>query len=147
LSEILDGDVEFSIGRLREAIQCGMEWKIVYHKTVQSIARQKSRYGRCWEIDDASIFAQIDAFVQRCRDLIEVCESQMQFVRKSAHTTIKGGAGPVPHFGGTRAQEIVEGIHGIQNSFEIHIDELRKLKYDVLDVKVIFLLLCNAFFL
>ena len=137
ISEILDGDVEFSIARLKDAISCGIEWKMVYHKTVQAISRQKNRYGRSWEIDDASIFAQIDAFVQRCRDLIEICESQMQFARKSARTAVKGAPGPVPNFGGTKAQEIVEGINGIQSSFEMHMDRLRKLDYDVLDVKVI----------
>jgi dynein heavy chain len=136
MSDILDGDVEFAISRLKEAIHCGIEWKVVYHKTVESIARQKERYGRCWEIDEASIFAQIDAFVQRCRDLLEVCESQMQFVRKSAGTPVVGGPGPIPHFGGTKAQEIVEGINGIQISFEQHIDRLRALTYDVLDVKI-----------
>lgn len=134
ITEILNGDVEFSIGRLKDAIHCGIEWKNIYHKTVKSISRQQNRYGRIWEIDDASIFAQIDAFVQRCRDLIEVCESQMQFVRKSAAT--KGNPGPIPQFGGTRAQEIVDGIIGIQESFEHHTDRLRKLDYDVLDVKV-----------
>jgi dynein heavy chain len=67
----LDGDVEYATARLKEAIHCGMEWKVIFHKTVKSIARQKNKYGRVWEIDDASIFAQIDAFVQRCRDLIE----------------------------------------------------------------------------
>jgi dynein heavy chain len=134
ISEILNGDVEFSITRLKEAIHCGMQWKVMYHKTLQSIEKQKARYGSSWDIDDASIFAQIDAFVQRCRDLIEVCESQMQFVRKSAKT--KGSPGPIPHFGGTKAQEIVDGIAGIQESFEHHVDRLRKLDYDVLDVKV-----------
>jgi hypothetical protein len=39
----------------------GLEWKVVYHKTVAAISRQKNRYGREWSIDDASIFAQIDA--------------------------------------------------------------------------------------
>lgn len=132
--EILNGDVEFSISRLKEAINCGMQWKVMYHKTMMSIEKQKARYGSSWDIDDASIFAQIDAFVQRCRDLIEVCESQMQFVRKCAAT--KGNPGPIPHFGGTKAQEIVDGISGIQESFEHHVDRLRKLDYDILDVKV-----------
>lgn len=132
--EILNGDVEFSITRLKEAIHCGMQWKVMYHKTMQSIEKQKARYGSSWDIDDASIFAQIDAFVQRCRDLIEVCESQMQFVRKSGVT--KGNPGPIPHFGGTKAQEIVDGITGIQESFEHHVERLRKLDYDILDVKV-----------
>ena len=134
VSEILDGDVEFAMSRLHDAINCGVEWKLIFHRTVESIKRQRARYGREWEIDDASVFAQIDAFVQRCRDLIEVCENQVQFVRKSAAT--KGSPGPVPHFGGTKAQEIVSGIRGIQISFEQHVDRLRKLEYDVLDVRV-----------
>jgi len=132
--DILDGDVEFCISRLLDAIHCGMQWKIMYHKMTSSIVRQKARYGRVLDIEDASIFAQIDAFVQRCRDLIEVCESQMQFVRKSSET--KGSAGPVPQFGGTKAQEIVDGITGIQASFEIHVERLRNLDYDFLDVRV-----------
>lgn len=135
MSEILDGDVEWCVARLNETILCGIEWKKLYHHTAASIKRQKDRYGRVWEIEDASIFAQIDAFVQRCRDLIEVCESQMQFVRKSAAIP-NGQQGPIPHFGGTKAQEIVDGIVGIQASFEGHIDRLRKLDYDVLDVRV-----------
>eukprot|EP00981_Chlorochromonas_danica_P004175 scaffold838_cov160-Ochromonas_danica.AAC.12 len=134
IREVLDGDVEFSIVRLKDAIHCGIKWKEMYHQTVEAIFKQKNRYGKVWEIDDASIFAQIDAFVQRCRDLIEICESQMQFVRKSSET--KGSPGVVPHFGGTKAQEIVDGIYGIQESFEHHVDRLRKLDYDVLDVKI-----------
>jgi dynein heavy chain len=104
VSEILDGDVEFSMDRLHEAIHCGVEWKAIFHKTVESIKRQKVRYGRVWEIDDASVFAQIDAFVQRCRDLIEICENQMQFVRKTALT--KGKPGGLPHFGGTKVSTL-----------------------------------------
>ena len=88
-----------------------------------------------WEgIDDASVFAQIDAFVQRCRDLIEVCESQIQFVRKSAAT--RGKPGVLPQFGGTKAPEIVSGLMGIQQSFEQQIDRLRRLDYNALDVRV-----------
>lgn len=134
VTEVWNGDVEHAVTMLNEAIHCGGAWKDAYHKTCQAIQRQKARYGRVWEIDDASIFAQIDAFVQRCRDLIEICESQMQFVRKT--TATQGLPGPIPHFGGTRAQEIIDGILGIQDTFEHHVDRLRKLEYDVLDVKI-----------
>ena len=84
-------------------------------------------------MEDSSIFAQIDAFIQRCRDLIDICESQRQFVRKSSAT--KGLPGPLPSFGGTKGQETVDGILGIESSFSMHIDRLRKLDYDVLDVR------------
>ena len=135
VGEILDGDVEFSVDRLQEAIDCGVEWKAIFHRTVDAIQRNKVKYSnRVWEIDDASVFAQIDAFVQRCRDLIEVCDNQMQFVRKSAAT--KGQPGALPQFGGTRAPEIVSSLTTIQKSFQQQIDHLRGLDYDVLDVRV-----------
>jgi dynein heavy chain, axonemal len=133
--QVFDGDVGFCIARLQEAIHCGIEWKVMYHETVVSINRQKGKYGgRCWNMDDASIFAQVDAFVQRCRDLIEVCESQMQFVRKSSETVDQPG--PLPVFGGTKAQEIADAIYGIQGSFEHLVDRLRRLDYDILDVRI-----------
>ena len=134
VNDVFDGDVEFVTARLNESIHCGTEWKRIYHAAAASIARQKDRYGRCWEMDDAAIFAQLDAFVQRCRDLIEVCESQMQFARKSSETG--GEPGRLPEFAGTKAQEIVDGMIGIQQSFEEQIDRLRKLDYDILDVRL-----------
>ncbi len=38
---------------------------------------------RQWNFETSNIFAQVDAFVQRCRDLLEVCEGQVQFSRKN----------------------------------------------------------------
>ncbi len=133
--DCFDGDVDFCVLRLREAIDCGVEWKSLYHKTVQHIHHTKSRYGgKYWAMDDASIFAQVDAFVQRCRDLIEVCESQMQFCRKSGET--KNESGPLPLFGGTKSQEITDALVGIEASFEALVDRLRRLEYDILDVRI-----------
>jgi dynein heavy chain len=133
--DLLDGDVEMVIRRLKEAIDCGLEWKALYHKTSAHINKNKNRYeGRTWKIETASIFAQIDAFLQRCKDLIEVGESQMQFVRKSSETG--GDPGPVPKFGGTKATEVLEGIAYIQQQFEASVDKLRGLTYDFLDVRI-----------
>ncbi|CAM9297171.1 unnamed protein product, partial [Ectocarpus sp. 12 AP-2014] len=74
----------------------------------------------------------IDAFVQRCSELLEVCESQIQLARK---TMGEGGeSGALPEFGGTRGQEITKALLGIQDSFEAQIDKLRNLDYTVLDV-------------
>lgn len=112
IKKIMNGDVEISIKCLKEAIECGTKWKTLYHQTVKAIERNKSKSNNhLWDMDDASIFAQIDAFVQRCRDLIDVCESQIQFVRKSSRTN--GNPGPIPKFGGTKAAEIVDGILGL----------------------------------
>lgn len=109
LSEIFEGNVDISISSLEESIACGVAWKRIYRRTAMSVAASSSRR---WDFDDASIFAQTDAFVQRCRDLLEVCEGQLQFARKSAATG--GEPGPLPIFGGTRGKEIAKGLLGIQ---------------------------------
>lgn len=69
----------------------------------------------------------MDAFLQRCRDLLEVCEAQLQF----APTT------KLPVFGGTRGSEVEKNIGDIQVAFQTLLGQLKGLKYDILDIKAI----------
>ncbi|KAJ3021850.1 hypothetical protein HKX48_007626 [Thoreauomyces humboldtii] len=99
LEGIFHGDVQMSMTSLQESINCGESWKTIYRRTCHHIA--KFANGR-WDFDESSIFAQIDAFVQRCRDLLEVCEGQIQFARK-----LNGGEkATIPFFGGSKGLEI-----------------------------------------
>ena len=125
LSDVFDGDVEGAMVSLDESIQCGVLWKRIYRKTAAAIRLADAHQ---WTFDDASIFAQIDAFVQRCRDLIEVCEGQLQFCRRGAKQQS-------PKFGGTRGHEIAKALVEIQLQFEAQVDKLRSLDYEILDVK------------
>ena len=133
IPEMLQGDVDLSLTRLCCAIESCLQWKKIYRKTYTAIKGLKSKYGRVWDIEDGTIFAQLDAFIQRCKDCVDICESQMQFMRKSAIT--KGKPGPLPFFSGTKSVEIVEGIKGIQLSFEKLNKTLRSLDYSILDIR------------
>merc|ERR550514_1080835 len=67
LEDVFDGDVEGSMVSLGEAIQCGVLWKLIYRRTAAAISTAHVTTPELhWHFDDASIFAQIDAFVQRC---------------------------------------------------------------------------------
>ncbi|KAJ3056564.1 hypothetical protein HK097_005961 [Rhizophlyctis rosea] len=102
LEEIFHGDVSLSMVSLQDSISCGEAWKVIYKKTCTHVAKYSGK--GVWDFDQSSIFAQIDAFVQRCRDLLEVCEGQIQFARK-----INGGErAPVPFFGGSKGLEIAK---------------------------------------
>lgn len=104
LDAIFHGDVQSSITSLVESISCGENWKVVYKRTLAHIGKYSQ--GNIWDFDESSIFAQIDAFVQRCRDLLEVCEGQIQFARK-----LSGGLkSPIPFFGGLRGPEIAKRL-------------------------------------
>ncbi|GBG32973.1 Dynein heavy chain 2, axonemal [Hondaea fermentalgiana] len=134
LSEIFDGDVEASMVQLHESIAGGVAWKQLYKRTADAVAMHTKDESKHWNFDIASIFAQVDAFVQRCRDLLEVCEGQIQFARKSRDLP-RGVRAPLPVFGGTRGAEIAKQLLEIEDQFAKHIDHLRGLEYDVLDVK------------
>jgi dynein heavy chain len=99
LEEIFHGDVQASIVSLQDSINCGESWKMIYRKTCSHVLKYTKM---TWDFDQSSIFAQIDAFVQRCRDLLEVCEGQIQFARKISN----GQKAPVPFFGGSKGPEI-----------------------------------------
>ena len=59
-------------------MSCCQKWKEIYAHTSR-VHNTFSKEG--WVLDESSIFAQIDAFVQRCRDLLEVAEGQVHFGR------------------------------------------------------------------
>ena len=133
LDDIFDGDVLDAVTRLNESIACGSAWKDAYNRTAEAIQHSTALpKPRPWRFRKANIFAQIDAFVQRCRDLLEVCEGQIQFARK----TLPGGKqSPLPAFGGSRGPEIAKSLDGIDDRFRGHIDKLRLLRDAILDVK------------
>lgn len=71
------------------------------------------------------------AFVQRCRDLLEVGESQCQFAR-----VVDGGhKAQIPFFGGSRGPEVGKSLEDVEKAFEKHIKSLWEIRKYILDVK------------
>ena len=122
-----DGDVQESIEKLRECIACGEAWQKEYNKTKAAISNSPKAHN--WNFpSESGIFAQIDAFVQRCKDLDEVCQGKIQFSPRSKSE--------LPIFGGLHGNDIVRSILGVGQQFELHMAKMRSVKYNVLDVKV-----------
>lgn len=72
-----------------------------------------------------TIFAENEAFIQRCRDLKEICEGQLQFALAK-----------MPIFGGTRGKEWTNSLLDLKDMFEKHLEIIKKLNYDILNVKI-----------
>jgi dynein heavy chain, axonemal len=72
-----------------------------------------------------TIFAEIEAFIQRCRDLKEICEGQLQFALAK-----------MPIFGGTKGKEWTVSLLDLARMFEKHLEMIKNLDYDILDVKI-----------
>lgn len=102
----------------------GQQWKAQYHMTAAAI----NRWGpRAWDFDITSLTSYLDAFLQRCTDLLEVCQAQLQFSPSNT----------VPVFGGTKGAEFEKSIADIQASFQALVEKLKGLTYNILDVKAI----------
>jgi dynein heavy chain len=123
LSEIFSPNVANVTIILQQSITAGAQWKALYKRTVAAIAQTSTRP---WDHDLSPIFAHMDAFVQRCSDLLEVCDAQLQFA----------GQRPLPLFGGTRGEETKQIILDIQATFRSRVAALAGRTYDILDVKI-----------
>ena len=117
--------VDESLNALRQSVKCGEAWRSAY----RNAALLQNRSSKLpWNFKESSIFAQIDAFVQRCKDLEEVCDGKIQFSRER-------GANSLPVFGGMQGPSISRAIIGLGQQFERYMSSLRSVTYNVLDVK------------
>jgi dynein heavy chain len=70
---MLEGDVEKCMRDLDESIQCCKQWKTICLRMQGMIKKYSSRPN--WTLDkNETIFAENEAFIQRCKDLNEICE-------------------------------------------------------------------------
>nr|XP_021503796.1 dynein heavy chain 2, axonemal [Meriones unguiculatus] len=127
LDRIFEGYVISSKEDLQGCIFCCQAWKEHYLRAVQ-IHTQFSNRG--WVLDQTSIFAQVDAFVQRCKDLIEVCDCQYHFARWE-----NGNQGPLPCFFGAQGPQITRNLLEIEDIFHKNLQTLRAVRGGILDVK------------
>ncbi len=127
LDDVFEGQVSRSRAALQECIDCCQAWKDIYDH-VSRVHSKLSNEG--WVLDETSIFAQIDAFIQRCKDLLDVVEGQVDFARYS-----DGKRKPVPSFGGCRGPEITRSLKEIEHTFDKHLAGLKAVRKTILDVK------------
>ncbi|XP_059574595.1 dynein axonemal heavy chain 2 isoform X3 [Alligator mississippiensis] len=127
LDRIFEGYVESSWHSLRDCISCMASWKERYHQAAEMHNRLS---GKGWVLDQSGIFAQVDAFVQRCKDLLEVCDCQQHFARWE-----DGKQTPLPCFFGHRGPQMMRNLVEIEETFQKHLLALRNMKGNILDVK------------
>ncbi|XP_063042411.1 dynein axonemal heavy chain 2 [Engraulis encrasicolus] len=127
LERIFQGYIVSSKKTLNDCIQCCLDWKDLYLHTSQ-LHHKYSAKG--WVLDQTSIFALVDAFVQRCKDLLEVCECQQQFARRE-----EGNQMPLPCFAGRQGAEVTRSLLEMENTFDKSLDILRNVRKTILDVK------------
>jgi len=126
LSKIWEGNVLEVKSSLKDAIAAGRAWKDIFIE-VEAVVNGSDRPWKFQQENRDFVFAYIETFVQRCWDLLQVCDAQLQFAPQTE----------LPSFGGTNGPEIQKGIKDIQASFKQLMSDLHnvhKTKYSLLNV-------------
>nr|XP_020476144.1 LOW QUALITY PROTEIN: dynein heavy chain 2, axonemal [Monopterus albus] len=127
LDRIFEGYVLSSTKNLSDCIQCCLSWKEIYLHALQ-IHHKYSSTG--WVLDQTSFFVVVDAFVQRLRDLLEVCDCQYQFGRWE-----DGQQRALPCFSGIHEPQLTQSLLNIEEIFHNGLHNLRSGGKGILDVK------------
>lgn len=137
LDDIFYGDHSKAKTSLHNCIKCGDIWKQTYDRMAVTVNKHKERNGSSvdyWKLSDPSIFAEIDAFAQRCDDLIEICDNRFQFLQLLCpRVLLQSREGRM--VGGVNGHVIENSITLIQDGFKNQIERLKKLDYFILDVR------------
>lgn len=127
LDDVFDGDVVDAERVIRDSIACCEAWERAYSTCKEA---HETFSNKPWLVSYSAIFAQNAAFIQRCRDLLEVCDSQALFARKHG-----AESDPLPAFAGTRGLELARSLSGIETAYKEAIATLRQSQAEILDVK------------
>ncbi|KAL0220777.1 hypothetical protein RCL1_000631 [Eukaryota sp. TZLM3-RCL] len=142
--------VQSLISTLNQSILVNKSWFELFKSCVASISDDSSanilkrnpvQYGcdsLTWDFDETPIFAQVDAFIQRCKDLVDVCEYYVQF--NAASRLLKtlqqeDNLQKVPVFHGSKATFIQSSLLSIESSFLRDLENLSNLNNVALDVR------------
>ena len=110
VGDILDGNVLDASEALRASLEACDAWKTSFEFTRVAVNKRHAAEEKMqWRWSPTSLFARLDAFEQRCKDLLVVCDAQTQFAPKT----------PVPVFGGSQGVEIRKSFSDIRESFQV----------------------------
>nr|XP_015838947.1 PREDICTED: dynein heavy chain 2, axonemal [Tribolium castaneum] len=134
-TKYINMDILFEEKKSREGIkmfETCIECLTNYIRTYVLISESHTMFGPSpWLLDKAPIFNHVDSFIQRCKDMIEICEAMINFGRHDETEEI-----PKPNFGGSRRIEFLNWCNKVEDMFAESLKSVQEVKHLILDVQV-----------
>ncbi|XP_015182307.1 PREDICTED: dynein-1-beta heavy chain, flagellar inner arm I1 complex-like [Polistes dominula] len=124
LESAIKEHAESGIHMLKKSISTCEMYKKIYEKFVKKIATSVSP-NKIWNIDEQLIFNNINAFIQRCHDIIEICNARIIFERCTKART----------FGGAKGLEYETCCQQIENLFYDHLSKIIAIQENLLNIE------------
>ncbi|KAG5894356.1 hypothetical protein JTB14_031917 [Gonioctena quinquepunctata] len=103
-----------------------------YIRAYVLISNSHNEFGeKPWKLNRAPIFNHIDSFMQRCKDMIKICEAMVVFGRYDETEKI-----PRPRFGGSKGKDFEKWAARIEKMFNDSLQDIENVRYRVFDVQI-----------
>ncbi len=85
----------------------------------------KAKADNEWKITTNALFVRLDAFAERCQDIIHLTSTIIQFNKLGKIET-----------GGTKGKFLTETVHGILQEFIAVVEKFLNVEYDIMDISI-----------
>lgn len=127
IAQILNGEPRFGIKICDMSIDCCIAYKIIFKKCVDQL--QMEDFRQTWNFKSDKIFSQIDIFMKRLQDIMEICECLIVFGRIDETVTI-----PPLSFGCYNAKEFTLTGQDIELKFTAGLEKVKAASETILNV-------------
>ncbi|XP_063358685.1 dynein axonemal heavy chain 2 isoform X1 [Cydia amplana] len=127
LNDLFDGETKKALGEFSKCIDCCKKYREIYDVMAEAHSEQVPN---SWNLDTGYIFNYIDSFVQRCFDMIDVCNCMIIFGRIDELEPV-----PKPIFGGARGEQFEQKCAQIEQMFLDALQHVRAVSATILDVQ------------
>ncbi|XP_052739543.1 dynein axonemal heavy chain 2 [Bicyclus anynana] len=127
LDDLFNGQTKKAMGEFSKCIDCCKQYREIYDLMLEA---HTDRNPGTWNLDTGSIFNYIDSFVQRCFDMLDVCNCMIIFGRIDELEVISK-----PMFGGARGDEFEAKCDQIEHMFHDALDNVKAVTSSILDVQ------------
>ena len=127
IPKILNGQPRFGIKICDMSIDCCIAYKLIFKRALERL--QTEDFRKTWVFDESKIFNQIDIFIQRLNDIMEICETIIVFGRCDETVVI-----PPLSFGCYNAKEYTMTCHDMEKKFETALSVIKTSSSMILNV-------------
>lgn len=127
IPKILSGQPRFGIKICDMSIDCCLAYKQIFKRLLEHL--QTEDFRTTWVFDDSKIFNQVDIFIQRLYDIMEICETIIVFGRCDETVTI-----PALTFGCYNAKEFTMTCRDMEKKFDNGLKAIKASSYMMLNV-------------
>ncbi|XP_014244414.1 dynein heavy chain 2, axonemal isoform X2 [Cimex lectularius] len=126
LKVVFEGKPKQGIAMFKNAIDCCTNYKLLYDRAIEL---HNKNHPKPWIIDKEKVFNQVDTIMQRCVDMVEICQTMTIFGRIDESCEV-----PKPQFGWTRASEFETIVDKIENQYTILFHDIQRVQDSLLQL-------------